>query len=124
MSVSDRQWAGMRIDNGDFEIGDLILLQDGSGRAFIARAAHSERNLFEVYRPTLSQCTGKTDLKKYYIFENDIVEDNEGNRSVVKYCEGEAKFVLERKYVVTELGNKQVTVIGNIFEDPHLIPDD
>ena len=75
----------------------------------------------EIDPNTLCEFTGRRDIYGDRIFENFIVQELGGHRSVVKYSEEEAKFVLESKYVVTELGNKQVTVIGNIFDNPDLI---
>ena len=74
-----------------------------------------------VEKETVSEFTGRRDKNGKRIYENNIVEEAGGHRSVVKYSEEEAKFVLESKYVVTELGNKQVPVIGNIFDNPELI---
>ena len=83
--------------------------------------AKAETVIHEVYRETVSQFTGRYDNGVNKIFENDIVEEAGGHRSVVKYSEEEAKFVLESKYAITELGNKQVTVIGNVFDNADLM---
>lgn len=92
--------------------------------ALIIRFQNSSTEGYEfndVFRETVSEFTGRRDKNGKRIYENDIVEEAGGHRSVVKYSEEEAKFVLESKYVVTELGNKQVTVIGNIFDNKDLI---
>ena len=122
MSIANRDFVGKRLDNGEWVDGSVVFLSDGSGKAFIVqKIMYKNKEIFEVDRKTVSQDTGKVDITRTHIFENDIVEEAGGHRSVVKYSEKEAKFVLESKYVVTELGNKQVTVIGNIFDNADLM---
>ena len=117
-----RDYCAIRLDSGEWADGSLITLSDGSRRAFLAKKIkYGKGELYEIDPKTVSQDTGKLDITKTHIFENDIVEEAGGHRSVVKYSEEEAKFVLESKYVVTELGNKQVTVIGNIFDNSDLM---
>ena len=123
MSLYMRDYGAKRLDNNEWEDGNLIILSDGSGRAFIARkTVYGKGELYEVDPSTVSQCTGRADSKRFYINEYDIVEEEGGHRSIVKYCAEEAKYILESKNVVTELGNKKVTVIGNVFDNPELIP--
>lgn len=113
--MRDVLFRGKKTIDGDCAFGNLETSPIG--------VAHIIEDYFfyAVQAETVSEFSGRFDTKENRIFENDIVEEAGGHRSVVKYSEEEAKFVLESKYVVTELGNKQVTVIGNIFDNPDLI---
>ena len=117
-----RDFIGKRLDNCEWENGNVVFLSTQIGKAFIVRKLmYIGEEIFEVDPKTVSMDVGRFDNVGNRIYENDIVEEAGGHRSVVKYSEEEAKFVLESKYVVTELGNKQVTVIGNIFDNSDLM---
>ena len=113
---------GKETGNGEWIEGNLFLPDEGrDAPTQICIGTDVVRITYNIDLDTVSEFTGRFDTEGNRIFENDIVEEAGGHRSVVKYSEEEAKFVLESKYVVTELGNKQVTVIGNIFDNPDLI---
>ena len=113
---------GKETGNGEWIEGNLFLPDEGrDAPTQICIGTDVVRITYNIDPDTVSEFTGKFDIRRKSIFENDIVEEAGGHRSVVKYSEEEAKFVLESKYVVTELGNKQVTVIGNIFDNADLM---
>ena len=76
--------------------------------------------VFKVWNYTVSMFTGRYDTKHKEIFENAIVEE-ENFKGLVKYCKEEAKFVLESGAIISDLGNRKVMVIGNIFDAPELL---
>ena len=76
---------------------------------------------YMVQAETVSEFTGRRDISGKRIFEHDIVEEEGGHRSVVRYSTDETKFILESKTVITDLGDKRVKVIGNIFDNKELL---
>lgn len=78
---------------------------------------------YMIQEETVSEFTGRYDIFGRGIFENHIVEEEGGHRSVVRYSTDEAKFILESKTVITDLGDKRVKVIGNIFDNQELLEE-
>jgi len=72
----------------------------------------------------LMQSTGLKDLNGVDIFEGDIVIDYQGTFFEVKRAEGDAGFFLypyDPEDFMTFYPEIELTIIGNIYEDPGLM---
>lgn len=132
-----------RLDNGEWEIGSLIILPNGKYEIanFCAKPPDSDPMwkacvITHLVDPsTLCQCTGLKDKKGKPIWENDIVEIGEHEDSVnglykVIYCGINFCYALERSidfhynfFTFSALNGFETSseVIGNIFDDPELL---
>lgn len=100
---------------------------------------------FEVYRgfanceiadvdsETVCQWTGLTDKNNRKIFEGDICKihsdsiDEEDGCFSVEWDEGDARFALYGEGLTVDFGNyhgHECEVIGNIFDNPDLLPEE
>ena len=100
---------------------------------------------FEVYRgfanceiadvdsETVCQWTGLTDKNNRKIFEGDICKihsgpiDEEDGCFSVEWDEGDARFALYSVGLTVDFGNyhgHECEVIGNIFDNPDLLPEE
>ncbi len=129
-----------RVDNGEWVQGALL---DGESHCIIGQeikfSPYIEHECkivgYEVDRNTICQCTGLRDKNGKLIWENDIVKFNiynydklESNTiSQIKWCNNlcALSLVVNDKGTRGTLGhlmelNKEVEVIGNIFDNPEL----
>lgn len=113
-------FCGKTTGGKEWVYGDL---KNIGGIVFISAPAMYEGIIDRYYveKETVSEFTGRRDISGKRIFEHDIVEEEGGHRSVVRYSTDEAKFILESKTVITDLGNKRVKVVGNIFDNKELL---
>ena len=113
-------FCGKTTGGKEWVYGDLKTI---SGSVLISAPAMYEGIIdsYCVEKETVSEFTGRRDVNGKHIYEHDIVEEKGGHRSVVRYSTDEAKFVLESKTVITDLGDKRVKVIGNIFDNQELL---
>jgi uncharacterized phage protein (TIGR01671 family) len=89
-----------------------------------------ERNVYhEVKYETIGQFTGKKDTNGKEIYEGDIVKtDNESNVMVIEWCDKFASFVICKKgwlfrhFFGEGLEANKCEIIGNIYENPELVP--
>ena len=130
-----------RIDNGEWVEGYIFKLK-GKERYFIFTGEFDITGLFpnfirhEIIPETICQYTKLTDRNGKKIFEHDIIKfdvyDYEKlNSSIVsdiKWCEDlcSLSVVVNKQGVRGTLGhfiddNKEVEVIGNIFDNPELL---
>ena len=107
-----------RVLDDKWIFGDLINSTDNS--TFIHEIGGE---VYRVWHDTICMFTGKYDVAGRGMYENRIVEESGGHRSVVKYSTEEAKFILEGKTIITDFAGKQLRVIGNIFDTPELLDD-
>lgn len=111
----------------------LPFSMDFSGKVtHIQAGAH----FYAIKPETLSECTGRKDVKGTKIYENDILSinlENEEFRYVVKFDTACAGFIVNgngaEEGVVDDLTGSDdevygFTVIGNVFENPELLKID
>ncbi len=84
-----------------------------------------------IYENTLGQYTGKIDYNSTEIFEGDIVQNPKtGTKAIVQYFPEHSAFMLwirdENINQIEYLGEiltSEIEVIGNIYENPELVPE-
>lgn len=121
-----------RVDNGEWVIGFLHCKDD---KWYISNKAGSPF-AFEVKPDTICQCTGLKDRNGNLIWENDIMKFDiyyyekleNSTISQIKWCNDlcALSLVVNDKGTRGTLGhlmdsNKEVDVIGNIFDNPELL---
>ena len=85
----------------------------------------------DVYENTLGQYTGKIDYNSTEIFEGDIVQNSKtGTKAIVQYFPEHGAFMLWIKdeninsiEYLGEILTSELEVIGNIYENPELMPE-
>lgn len=120
---------GKRVDTGQWKEGYLIGLQDrinGKDLFFIV----DEMGEYHRADPeTVGEFTGLYDEDGTGIFEGDIVRtyDPDDSPAVVKYDSGETMFAVVIDNIFYGLGEhfngKDLTIIGNIHDNPELLGD-
>lgn len=113
-----------RTDNGEWIVGYLYRLSENNP-PFIMFRKYGES--YEVDEHTICQCTGLKDKNGKLIWENDIVNSENGKAVVVwDRAEWRIKWIKDtiwRKdlYFWTNDDDWKCEVIGNIFDNPELI---
>lgn len=121
-----------RLDNGEWVEGDLIHSFDGENRFAISNAA----GLYEIVPYTICQYTGLTDKNENKIWENDVCYYDDIDVCVVRFGEYDNNtghkhvgfYTAWRKYKYmfrSDIGfwvkERELEVIGNIFDNPELL---
>ena len=121
-----------RLDNGEWVEGDLIHSFDGENRFAISNAA----GLYEIVPYTICQYTGLTDKNGNKIWENDVCYYDDIDVCVVRFGEYDNNtghkhvgfYTAWRKYKYmfrSDIGfwvkERELEVIGNIFDNPELL---
>lgn len=122
---------GKRIDNGRWEEGYFLkyaLIYEE--QTYILPLGSVCDSGIEIDPETVCQYTGLTDRNGRKIFEGDIVEVTEGSLDCdngkgnvlfydgLWYVDGEPQNSL---YDLRDMGDHEIEVIGNIFDNPELI---
>lgn len=125
---------GKRLDNGEWEIGDLVHVKGGSLILPIGKGWDQHR----VAPETVGQWTGITDTNGQRIFEGDIIEcissDGTPIRHYIKYHNRECLYI---QYIIEEglphgfndggricqsyIDKFSKRVVGNIWDNKDLI---
>lgn len=133
-----------RIDNGEWEIGSLIILPNGECE--IWNRCNNPPDSDPMWRrcvithkvepSTICQCTGLKDKNGTLIWENDIVKFDvyyyekldSSIISQIKWCNDlcALSLVVNGRGTRGTLGhlmclNKEIEVIGNVFDNPELL---
>lgn len=129
------KFRGKRLDNGEWEYGDLVAIKHKCGLpcqcyAIIPDIVCSGELLwkllfdYEVDPATVGQFTGLKDKNGKEIYEGDILLDESGTYAVVGYSMG-AFYVdfgegFDLQYFA-ECIHEICEVVGNIHDDPELL---
>lgn len=136
-----------RIDNGEWEIGHLMIYPNGETRMCNACKNPPDSDpmwekaliTHDVDPSTICQCTGLRDKNDNLIWENDIVKFDvyyyeklqSSIISPIKWCNAlcALSLVVNGRGTRGTLGhlmdlNKEIEVIGNIFDNPELLSED
>ena len=122
-----------RIDNGKWVEGDLdhcVVV----GETHIRRIEDNlSTTTYKIVPKTVCQYTGLADKDGRKIFEGDICKihsdsiDEEDGCFSVEWDEGDARFALYGEGLTVDFGNyhgHECEVIGNIFDNPDLLPEE
>lgn len=131
---------GKRIDNGEWEVGSLVILPDK--KVEICNRAINPPDSDPMWGRcvvthyvdpnTICQCTGLRDKNGNLIWENDIVKGKYLNKGKLYRLIGEIKYacqayriegVKQYKGYYAEL-DKTYEVIGNVFDNPKLLKNE
>lgn len=130
---------GKRLDNGEWEIGNLIILP--SGKYEIANGCTNPPDSDPMWRKcvitheidpsTICQYTGLKDKNGKLIWENDVVKDEHGNLYKAFWqsnyyqfswvCVKSDVFSIGTKWDLWSFKSFEIEVIGNIFDNPELL---
>lgn len=123
-----------RVDNGEWIIGCLLEIVDGTYRIATSCLEGDSENLlnvccYEVIPETICDPTGLTDKNSNKIWENDIIADKHYKYSVV-WDEEEGSWMLETisraRYGLAGIGrinSEKFEVIGNVFDNAELVKE-
>ncbi|WP_346884334.1 YopX family protein [Clostridium sp. UBA4395] len=128
------KFRGKRIDNGEWIYGDLWQCKYSDGRIKITISEQTPNALcnIEVIAETVGQYTGLNDKNNKEIYEGDIIEGGYLNpltseflsrKYIIEYDKGsfKGKLIGHTPYGDTWLQFIDGEVIGNIYEDKHLL---
>lgn len=125
-----------RLDNGEWVTGSLLTCEDGTCKIATSLLEIKTNGpilvcAYDVDRDTICQCTGLKDKNGKLIWENDIVEDKQGNLYKAfwhsNYCQFSwicVKSDIFRIGVEWDLYVKrsfEMKIIDNIFDNPELL---
>ena len=122
-----------RIDNGEWI--EVLPSCDINGNLteFEVYRGFANCEIADVDSETVCQWTGLTDKNNRKIFEGDICKihsgpiDEEDGCFSVEWDEGDARFALYGEGLTVDFGNyhgHECEVIGNIFDNPDLLPEE
>ncbi len=122
-----------RIDNGEWIEGLPSCDINGNLTEFEVYRGFANCEIADVDSETVCQWTGLTDKNNRKIFEGDICKihsgpiDEEDGCFSVEWDEGDARFALYGEGLTVDFGNyhgHECEVIGNIFDNPDLLPEE
>lgn len=116
------KFRGQRLDNGEWEFGDLSQWteEDGRHRTFISFEGLEP---IEVHPESVGQYTGLKDKKEDEIYEWDIVSNNWGGIGVIVLCNGCWSIKWDEEefdFLFAELED-HIEVIGNVIDNKELL---
>ena len=121
------------IDNGEWIEGLPSCDINGNLTEFEVYRGFANCEIADVDSETVCQWTGLTDKNNRKIFEGDICKihsdsiDEEDGCFSVEWDEGDARFALYSVGLTVDFGNyhgHECEVIGNIFDNPDLLPEE
>ena len=122
-----------RIDNGEWIEGLPSCDINGNLTEFEVYRGFANCEIADVDSETVCQWTGLTDENNRKILEGDICKihsdsiDEEDGCFSVEWDEGDARFALYSVGLTVDFGNyhgHECEVIGNIFDNPDLLPEE
>lgn len=137
MAEREILFRGKRKDNGEWVEGYLVNCDERLFIlpvtqvncwyfGFLKKGEYIFGKFVEVIPETFGQFTGLTDKNGKRIFEGDILTiENEGIYAAIKYNESNAAFYVEDEDHEDYLGEAwetDVVIIGNIHDNPELLP--
>lgn len=120
MALRQIIFRGKRLDNGKWVYGNLI---QGSTCVCISQFLTTD-TLHRIDPDTVGQYTGITDCDGNRIFEGDIIDLGNKVPSVVVFDEDAASFYLKPRGLFSQAFNDLYNVIGNIYDNKELIPQE
>ena len=128
----DESYYRTNYKNGDWVYGLITRLYDERFENLPAEMTNENGvGRIEIDHNTICSHIGLPDKNKTKIFENDIVRDvDEGMTMVVRWDEERLKFVLDDyssdgvlmdTYGFRDFLNRDLEIIGNVFDNPELI---
>lgn len=118
--MSEVLFRGKKTNDGKWVDGNLFV-DEKRDKHEILVGYTNYRIAWDIDPETVGWCIdGLTDKNNRKIFTGDIVQDNYGNREVVKYCEAYlSPFIVFPEY--KSWIAKECEVIGNIYDNPELL---
>lgn len=123
---------GKRVDNGEWEIGSLIILPNGKYE--IANSCTNPPDSDPMWKScvithlvgpsTICQCTGLKDKNGKLVWENNILNLDEGINAGCFWDEVNAEWGLRtptRTISLCSYSLAELAVIGNIFDNAELL---
>lgn len=118
-----------KTDSEEWVVGSLISMPHGG--YMIDRVADSRRFRVMINSSTICQCTGLKDKNGELIWENDIVEDEQGNLYKAfwqsNYCQfswicvKSDIFQIGAEWNLYVKRSSEMKIIDNIFDNPELL---
>ena len=116
---------GKRADNGEWEIGSLVVVRGGCSDEQVYIADKMTGYNTPVLKETVGQYTGVRDESSTMIFEGDIVNILTENEEigVVEYDDGGFEVKADGFTVDfhSNINGTDLEVIGNIYDNPELV---
>ncbi len=133
---------GKRLDNGEWMYGFLVEIYDGRKFIIPPKSGCFRKSPYIPYRyeinpESIGEYTGLKDVKNKEVYEDDIVLQNSGSKAVIEWSPmasqwwmrytKTASFRNDYKALEPDYGDGQnycqyIEVIGNIHENPELLP--
>lgn len=128
-----------RVDNGEWEIGSLIILPNGKYEIANGCANPPDSDpmwkecvITHIVDPdTICRCTGFQDRNDRLTWENDIAKDETGNLFKAFWqenyyqfswvCVQSEKLPIGTKWNLWNFKRSEIEVVGNIFDNPELL---
>ena len=131
MTMRQIKFRGKSLKNKKWVYGDLmrnicatrIVRYKETDNESVQRA---DWDYIEVDDSTVGQFTGLTDCNGKEIYEGDIVKDEIDAVYEICWYDDLASFIAEmvcneKPFMITDIGTKNITLIGNIHDNPELI---
>ncbi|EEO2018254.1 hypothetical protein G6K79_000089 [Listeria monocytogenes] len=129
--MSEIEFRGKRIDNGEWVYGNLMQFEDSAtfifaderkGASTLTYAHFIINNMHAIDEKTIDQYTGLKDKNGKKIFEGDVGWDEHNEcYGIVKFEEGKFLYVWEN--IAEDLWEvaDSIEIYGNIHENPDLL---
>ena len=113
-------------NSGEWVYGNLFNPDKSDTPTQICIGTYIARTCYEIDPETVGQFTGLTDKNGKRVFENDIVkvdDDDEAYKIIYAYV---AYRICDRhnRYSYTIHNDHNLTVIGNVYDNPELLKGD